>query len=179
MHVATRLALLGTLLLISACHKRDPLPPEPSVCTNCNWQSFVNKPQRVQRIECTNEGKPEHCHLTTENFEPRRDVSVAFDQATGAFSWQLVTPGKPEDRMDCPYLAPDPDDKRVISGTCIIHDAEQGPEVHFFRAQVVPKEEDPTKGRITAAFRHAPFRAAGSEPVHDGHIHLGGELDGG
>lgn len=178
MNVATRLALLGTLLFFAACNKHQPEPPQ-TACTDCKWENFVAKPQRVQRIECTNQGKPEHCHLTTENFEPKRDVIVAFDPATGAFNWQLVTPGKPEDRMDCPNLAPDLNDKRVIEGTCIIHDSDHGPAVHFFRATIKPKEEDPTKGRITAAFRHTPFSAAGSDPVHDGHIHLDGDDGGG
>lgn len=184
MNVAIRLALLGTLLIISACQTTpssltaDTNQTQSSLaagsartCPNCNWENFLNKPIRVKRIECTYAGKPEHCHLTTENFEPRREVTITFDSKTGAYHWRLVTPGKPEDRMECPNLAPDMNNKRLIEGTCIIYDADHGTAVHFFRARIVPKETNPREPAITAEFRHTPF-CCGPDPVHDGHIHL-------
>ncbi len=186
MKFAIRLAMLGTLLFVNACaaqtapkQKLDAAQPkaDPDAargCNGCRWESFLGKPIRVQRIECTYAGKPEHCHLTTEKSEPRREVTVTFDSKTGAFNWQLETPGKPEDRMDCPNLAPDMNNKRLIEGTCIIYDSDHGPAVHFFRATVVPKESNPREPAITAEFRHTPF-CTGPEPVHDGHIHLGGD----
>lgn len=176
MNVVTRLALSVTLIFIAACAPKGETPPETrldpptTACTSCEWANFVDKPIRVRRIECTNEGKPEHCHLTTENYEPKREVRIEFQQATGAYNWTLVTPEKPDDRMDCPNLAPDPSNKRVIEGTCIIYDSDHGPAVHFFRATIGPREEDPTKGGLTASFRHTPF-GTGPQPVHDGHIH--------
>lgn len=178
MNVVTRLALLGALLMASSCKHREPPRHDPPPCPMCDWANFVDKPLRVKRIECTNQGKPEHCHLTTENFEPRREVTVTFDKATGAYKWTLVTVNKPADRMDCPNLAADANNKRVIAGTCIITESDHGPAIHFFRATLAPKEEDPKKAGVYAQFQHTPFDSYRSHPVHDGHIHAEGE-DGG
>src|SRR5262245_37460114 len=142
MKTANFVTLLGALALVVSCHSG---PKPPRACQNCKWENFVGKTMPVKRIECTYDGKPEHCHLTTEKFEPKREVLVVFDSTTGAYNWTLVTPSNPKERMDCPNLAPDKNNWRVIAGTCIIPDSDQGPSVHFFRAEVVPKEEDPTK----------------------------------
>lgn len=176
----SRLAILsGALSLLSACQppadtKVQQLAEQPaadSACVDCKWENFLARPMRVERIECTNQGKPEHCHLTTEKGEPRREVTVTFQQGTGAYDWTLLTPDKPNDRMECPNLAPDIDNPRVIQGTCIIYDSDHGPAVHFFRATIRPKDEDPTKGGVVGEFRHTPFVSGAKEPVHDGHIH--------
>jgi hypothetical protein len=179
MRTSVLLTILGAVATLSACQKAEE-PPEPKMlseapvpdtaCVDCKWENFVARPIPVQRIECTNAGKPEHCHLTTEDFQPKREVTITYDKTTGAYHWKLATLAKPQESMDCPNLAASRDDRRVIEGTCIIPDSDQGPQVHFFRATVLPREDDPIKGKLSAQFRHTPFDGA-SQPVHDGNIH--------
>jgi hypothetical protein len=172
MKTETCLTLLGAIAVLSACHS-GPKPGDGE-CKNCKWENFLERPLQVKRIECLYDQKPEHCHLTTEKFEPKRNVTVTFDAKTGAYNWQLATPGKPEERMDCSNLAPDKDNWRVIAGTCIIPNPDQGPAVHFFRAELKPREEDPKKVSVVASFSHTPY-GIGQRPVHDGNIHLDAE----
>lgn len=183
--------MLGVTVLLSACQKpAEPPAPAPAAtelasaepktlyeaevpdtaCAECRLENFVARPVPVQRIECTNDGKPEHCHLTTENFNPKREVTITYDKTTGAYHWKLASLEKPSESMDCPNLAPSKDNRRVLEGTCIIPDSDQGPQVHFFRATVVPREDKPAESKLIAEFRHTPFTGA-SQPVHDGVIH--------
>jgi hypothetical protein len=191
MSFANRFALLGALLIVSACARHDvardkPRPvdsaPVPdTVCEYCRWANFTGRPLRVWRIECTYEDKPdENCHLQTEKGKPERVVYVNFDQSSGAYSVRLESPDKEEakNRMVCENVAPDPYNKRVIEGTCLIYNSDQGPEVHFFRGTVSPNEKDPSKASPHMRFQHKPFSREPA-PVHEGDVHFHDEFPSG
>ena len=177
-----RFAVLGALTIVSACHTQDPgkdapkpvdtAPVPDTACEYCRWQNFLDRPLRVWRIECTNEGKPEDCHLQTEKGKPERLVTVKLDRTTGAYSVRLDTPaqGMEQERMVCDNVAPNPDNKRVIEGTCLIYHSDQGADVHFFRGTVSPNEKDPAKATPHMRFQHKPFSEPA--PVHDGEVHF-------
>ncbi len=194
MNVVIRLTLLGALSILSACQPEVPPPapapaPQPkeetkpvdrapvpsTACRGCQWKNFLNKPNRVERLECTNGGKPEHCHLAVEDGMPKRLVTLTFDKTFGSYNWKLVSPepGQEKNRMDCPNLAPNPNNDRVIEGTCIIFNSDQGPAVHFFRATLLPFEENPQVPSIYFEFGHTPFDDC-AKPAHEGggHVHL-------
>jgi hypothetical protein len=182
MKAVIRLTLLGVLSILSACEEGEGYPKpvqEAAVsdtrCKNCNWATFLGETHKVQRLECMNDGKPEHCHLTVEDGKPVREVTVTFNQEFGSYDWELRSPepGQEKYRMICPNLAPDPDNKRIISGTCIIPESDQGPSVHFFRATIAPLETDPTMPTVYFEFGHRPFDSCKSRPAHDGGGHLG------
>jgi hypothetical protein len=192
MNVVIRLTLLGALAILSACGQNlaaGPPPTEPrdgpkpvsqapvpeTACRKCKLENFLQKPHRVQSLECTNEGKPEHCHLEVKDGMPNREVTLTYNQRLGSYNWVLASPekGQEKNRMECPNLIQNPDNKRVIEGTCIIFNSDQGTDAHFFRATVKPRDDDPIKAEIYFEFGHAPFDACSARPAHDGggHIH--------
>jgi hypothetical protein len=187
MSFAKLFALLGALSMVSACARQDTGGDTPKVvdsapvpdtgCEYCRWSNFIDRPLRVWRVECTNEGKPEDCHLQTEKGEPKRIVTVNFDGTTGAYRVRLVSPEKGQEQnfMTCDNVAPDPDNKRVIEGTCLIHHSDQGAEVHFFRGTVSPSEKDPSKATPRMRFQHKPFSREPA-PVHEGDVHFHDEF---
>ena len=179
MKVAIRLTLLGAVLLMSACAKKDvpppdgpPKDPDPRqevACEGCDWQNFVDKQIRIPWIECTTEqGQPVECNFTTDKGVPTREATVTRETGTGAFKWTLVSPdpGKDNDKMECTNLAQNPDNLRIIEGTCLIGNPDGTSTVHFFRVRLAPREDDTSKAGMFFWWRHKPFTSE-QDPVHN------------
>lgn len=181
MNVAIRLTLLGAMLMMTACQKKDVPPPDgppkdppgqQTACDGCDWQNFVDKPIKIVWIECTSDdGKPVPCNWTTTQGEPNRELTVTFDPATGSYSWQLVSPGKEGDRMNCTNLAKNPNNPRIIEGTCLIGNGDGTFTVHFFRSSLAPREDNAKVAGVFFRFQHKPFALASDDPVHNGEGH--------